>query len=71
MLEKSCFKLYEQLADLKSCAENLGIKPLCLSGSGSAMYSVLDGNDKDAENYQLMLKDVVDCDSIIVRNNRW
>jgi 4-diphosphocytidyl-2-C-methyl-D-erythritol kinase len=71
MLTKSCFQLYEQLADLKSRAEALGIGPLCLSGSGSAMYCVLDCNDKDAKHYQLMLKDVVGCETIIVNNNRW
>ncbi len=71
MLAKSCFQLYEQLADLKSRAEALGIGPLCLSGSGSAMYCVLDCNDEDAKHYQLMLKDVVGCESIIVSNNRW
>jgi 4-diphosphocytidyl-2-C-methyl-D-erythritol kinase len=71
MLAKSCFQLYGQLADLKSRSEALGIGPLCLSGSGSAMYSVLDCDDKDAKNYQLMLKDVVGCETIIVNNNRW
>ena len=71
MLAKSCFQLYEQLADLKSRAEALGIGPFCLSGSGSAMYCVLDCNDEDAKHYQLMLKDVVGCESIIVNNNRW
>ncbi len=71
MLDKSCFQLYEQLADLKSRAEALGIEPICLSGSGSAMYCVLDCNDQNAKNYQLMLKDVVGCESIIVHNNRW
>ena len=71
MLAKSCFQIYEQLDDLKSRAENLGIGPICLSGSGSAMYCILDSNDKDTKNYQLMLKNVVGCESIIVNNNRW
>ncbi|GAG84042.1 unnamed protein product, partial [marine sediment metagenome] len=37
MLETSCFSLYKELAELKAKIETLGIGPLCLSGSGSAM----------------------------------
>jgi 4-diphosphocytidyl-2-C-methyl-D-erythritol kinase len=37
MLQISCFSLYEELAELKAEIESLGVGPLCLSGSGSAL----------------------------------
>jgi len=71
MLEKSSFQLYEPLTDLKSRIEALCIGPVGLSGSGSAMYCVVGGDDQDAKHYQSMLSDVVGCESVIVHNNRW
>ncbi|MFA5785245.1 MAG: 4-(cytidine 5'-diphospho)-2-C-methyl-D-erythritol kinase, partial [Phycisphaerae bacterium] len=38
MLDLVCFDLYRELAELKTQLESLYVKPLCLSGSGSAMY---------------------------------
>ena len=45
MLEISCFSLYKELAELKTKIESLGIRPLCLSGSGSAMFYIIDNSD--------------------------
>ena len=71
MLEKSCFGLHSELADLKSRIESLGAEGVCLSGSGGAMYVLTAGADEsDARRYQAMLKSV-GCESVIVHNNRW
>ena len=45
MLQKSCFELYKGLTELKTAVESLGFGPLCLSGSGSAMFFVLQKAD--------------------------
>ncbi|MHC4424056.1 MAG: 4-(cytidine 5'-diphospho)-2-C-methyl-D-erythritol kinase [Planctomycetota bacterium] len=71
MLETSCFSLYEGLAVLKAKTESLGI-PLCLSGSGSAMFYIMDSREQErAEEYKRKLEERLGCKSIIVRNNRW
>ena len=70
MLEKSCFELHEELADLKSRIETLGIGPVCLSGSGMAMYCMV-SDAEDAKHYQSVLKETAGCESVIVHNNRW
>jgi len=72
MLEISCFHLYTEIAELKAKIESLGIGPLCLSGSGSAMFCLIDSNDeKKAKGYQSKLKEEFGCKSVIVSNNRW
>jgi len=48
MLEQSCFSLVKDLAEMKAEVESLDIGPVCLSGSGSAMFCIVD--DMDAEN---------------------
>ncbi|MGA1979786.1 MAG: 4-(cytidine 5'-diphospho)-2-C-methyl-D-erythritol kinase [Sedimentisphaerales bacterium] len=72
MLEISCFSLYKELADLKAKIESLGIRPLCLSGSGSAMFHIIDNGDveKGQENRD-KLEEKTGCKSVIVSNNRW
>lgn len=70
MLEKSCFELHKELADLKSRMETLGIGPVCLSGSGVAMYCMV-SEAEDVKHYQSMLKETIGCESVIVHNNRW
>ncbi|MHC4890050.1 MAG: 4-(cytidine 5'-diphospho)-2-C-methyl-D-erythritol kinase [Planctomycetota bacterium] len=47
MLETSCFSLYKELAELKAKVESSGIGPLCLSGSGSAMFCIMDIIDEE------------------------
>lgn len=71
MLEKSCFQLHERLADLKRRVQDVSSAPVCISGSGFAMYCIISGDDEDAIRYQSRLNDVVGCESVIVHNNRW
>lgn len=72
MLQNSCFGLYNRLGELKGEIESLGLRPLCLSGSGSAFYYVIK-NDESAlvSEYRSILKDRVGCESVLVHNNRW
>lgn len=72
MLQTTCFSLYRELYGLKAQVESLGIRPLCLSGSGSAMFSIFSKSDeKKICNYQYKLEEKAGCKSIIVSNNRW
>lgn len=72
MLEKICFGLESDLAELKAEIESLGIAPCCLSGSGSAMFCIIDNADeRKAVQYQQTIRREIGCRSIIVRNNRW
>jgi 4-diphosphocytidyl-2-C-methyl-D-erythritol kinase len=72
MLAESCFDLEESLAELKKNIESLGIGPCCLSGSGSAMFCIIDSGDENkAMESMRKLADKIGCKSIIVRNNRW
>jgi len=71
MLQSSSFELYNDLADLKSRVEALGIGRLCLSGSGSAMFSMVTGaKQDDVKRYQSVL-DGIGCESVVIHNNRW
>jgi len=72
MLETSCFSLYKGLAELKTKIELSGVKPLCLSGSGSTIFCVIGNTDMEkAGKYQHKLEDNSGCKSIIVSNIRW
>ena len=72
MLETSCFSLCKGLAELKAKIESLNIAPCCLSGSGSAMFFVMDSGDEErASRNRRKLEEKLDCRSIIVSNNRW
>jgi len=72
MLQISCFGLYKEIAELKARAESLGIKPLCLSGSGSAMFCIVNSrHGQTAKQYRRKLKEITSCKSVIVSNNRW
>lgn len=72
MLEVSCFSLLKELAELKAKVESLGIGPVCLSGSGTAMFCLLSGgNQQTAGAYAHKLKENVGCKSIVVGNNGW
>ena len=72
MLEISCFSLYKELADLKAKIESLGIRPLCLSGSGSAMFYIIDNGDiEKARENRDKLEEKTGCKSVIVSNNKW
>jgi 4-diphosphocytidyl-2-C-methyl-D-erythritol kinase len=72
MLAESCFDLEISLAELKKTIESLGIRPCCLSGSGSAMFCIIESGDEDeAIERMRVLAESIGCKSIIVRNNRW
>ena len=72
MLEKICFGLESDLAELKAEIESLGIAPCCLSGSGSAMFCIIESADeRKAVQYQQTIRLETGCRSIIVRNNKW
>lgn len=72
MLEISCFSLYKELAELKARIEALGIGPLCLSGSGSALFTILESEEAEkAHKNQLKVMGNIGCTSIMVNNNRW
>ena len=72
MLDESCFNLYPQLAELKRYIQSFDIGHVCLSGSGSTVYCLLrDVSDEDVKRYQLQLKEICNCESLVVYNNRW
>ncbi|MHC4556194.1 MAG: 4-(cytidine 5'-diphospho)-2-C-methyl-D-erythritol kinase [Planctomycetota bacterium] len=72
MLQETCFGLEKSLAELKANIESLGIGPCCLSGSGSAMFCIIESGDEGrAREYNRRLEQKIGCKSIIVSNNRW
>lgn len=72
MLQISSFGLTEELAELNTKIESLGIEPCCLSGSGSSMFCVIKSGDEEiARQYKHKLDKEIGCKSIIVSNNRW
>ena len=72
MLAESCFELENKIAELKAAVESLGIGPCCLSGSGSAMFCIIEsGDEEEAREGMSELAEKIGCKSIIVRNNRW
>ena len=72
MLETSCFELYRELAKLKAEVNSLGIRPLCLSGSGSAMFWITQAADmQTAQHYRQQIQMKTGCKAFVVSNNRW
>jgi 4-diphosphocytidyl-2-C-methyl-D-erythritol kinase len=72
MLQTSCFSLYKELADLKAEIESSGSRPLCLSGSGSTMFHIIDNCDiEKGRANQIILEKQTACKSVIVSNNKW
>jgi homoserine kinase len=62
----------KELAEIKRGIESSGIGPLCLSGSGSAMFCPIDDRDEQrAIVYKHMVEERIGCKSVIVSNNRW
>ncbi len=72
MLEQSCFELDGSLARLKEKSESLNIGSFCLSGSGSAMFCIIEcGEQVKAEGIKRRFAEKVGCKCILVANNRW
>jgi 4-diphosphocytidyl-2-C-methyl-D-erythritol kinase len=72
MLQESCFELNTRLKELKKGIEETGIRPLCLSGSGSSMYCIIDkGNEEKIVTYQNKLARRFGCKSMILNSNGW
>jgi len=72
MLESSCFHLYEELGDLKQSVESLGEGRVCLSGSGSTLFCILDRADSESvERARDVITEKSGCKCVVVRNNRW
>lgn len=75
MLEESCFRLHPELAAIKNAAAKLTGKGVCLSGSGSAIFCLLENNDEAAidtiEHCRDVLRIDFNCVSRVVHNNRW
>jgi 4-diphosphocytidyl-2C-methyl-D-erythritol kinase len=71
MLQNSCFGLHSELAELKDRIESSGFAPCCLSGSGSAMFYIMDADEEKAGQGRLKLEKEIGCRTLIVRNNSW
>jgi 4-diphosphocytidyl-2-C-methyl-D-erythritol kinase len=70
MLQPTCFRLFAELAKLKGAIESLGVGPLCLSGSGSSMFAILDGRDIErAEQLGEKIAGKTGCRTRVVRND--
>jgi 4-diphosphocytidyl-2-C-methyl-D-erythritol kinase len=72
MLDSACFGLHQELAELKAQVESLGIEPLCLSGSGSAMYHIIRTSNRGrVDEYLHLIEKRCGCGCVIITNNRW
>jgi 4-diphosphocytidyl-2-C-methyl-D-erythritol kinase len=72
MLETSCFSLYGKIAEIKAKAESFGMGAVCLTGSGSAMFCIMNNEQKQkAEGYRCKLEKEIGCKSVFVTNNKW
>jgi len=72
MLSGTCFHLFEELDRLRETIESLGVGPVCLSGSGSTLFFILD--DPGRERLQRVRGEITEkagCKSFVVRNCRW
>jgi 4-diphosphocytidyl-2-C-methyl-D-erythritol kinase len=72
MLQESCFELHTELEELKKRIESLGVRPVCLSGSGSSMFCIINkSNEEGVKAYRDKLEQELGCKSFIVNNNSW
>lgn len=72
MLSSTCFSLHRGLAELKETIESLGIGPLCLSGSGSALYAIVDKKMySKIGKVRSHLRREFKCDSQLVHSIKW
>ena len=72
MLQMSCFSLHKELADLKAKIESLGLGPLCLTGSGSAMFYIIEnGNTELGRANKILIEKQTGCKAVLVTSNKW
>jgi 4-diphosphocytidyl-2-C-methyl-D-erythritol kinase len=72
MLAKPCFGLDNRLALLQVKIQEITKLPVCLSGSGSTLFVILEHKDyRNKDFYQREIKNSLNCNSIIVFNNEW
>jgi 4-diphosphocytidyl-2-C-methyl-D-erythritol kinase len=72
MLERSCFHLFAELGVLKNTIEDFSVGPVCLSGSGSAMFCIPSaGSLEILDSTREKITDKTNCQCVVVRNNRW
>ena len=72
MLAKTCFAINNKLALLKVKMEQLCRLPIALSGSGCALFAIID--DKDYRKADLFRREIIStfgCNCIIVSDNQW
>jgi 4-diphosphocytidyl-2C-methyl-D-erythritol kinase len=71
MLSAACYDVEPELATLKARIEACGIGPVSLSGSGSALFCVVDGGVGKARQIKRTLDQATTCLTRIVQSNRW
>ena len=72
MLQESCFEQHPELGVLKKRIESLGIRPVCLSGSGSSMYCIInDRNRQGVETNRDKIESEIGFKSFMLNNNSW
>jgi len=72
MLEKYCFGLESELAELKAEIEALSAAKCCLSGSGSAIFCIFENADREEiGELHNKIQAMTGCKSIIVTDNGW
>jgi 4-diphosphocytidyl-2-C-methyl-D-erythritol kinase len=72
MLQRACFDLFEELRELREAIESLSVAPICLSGSGSALFHIVDGHDMERlEKLRDAMEGKTGCRMVVVRSNRW
>jgi len=72
MLAVPCYCVFEELGKLRDVIRSLGVEPLCLSGSGSTLFSIVD--DVDVGGLGALRDRIASktgCRSIVVRSNAW
>lgn len=72
MLAGSCYSLESGLAAQKESLESNGVGPICLSGSGSAMFGIFDkGNHSQHVKSSEAIAQSLNYNTIDVRNVKW
>jgi len=71
MLSKACFGLETDLATLKNKIDACGLGPVNLSGSGSAMFCMIDGGVRRAREIQRTIDQATNCLTRVITRNCW